>query len=457
MRLSLGGAHSPVQVIGSAEEVRAVGSRPTPATFGSPVVVAEYSPPAGPPELPLIARHCEIKAEACRWAADRRRWLREDPDTVQARDREMFTKAKSTPGCYLWMMAPKGPSLPDDDTLQKLSGCYDALAQALDLVVFLEQAEGAEPFFEDALYLLAEAQSAVRWGLLEVDRALEDYDQKGIFFWLKTQAQERRIFINRYMKVDDPADPEAWHDLQERIDSLRESWDRRRQQGLSRRKLINKARYHAERAVRPDGSSSDADWRTLASAVEQLVQSGVPPSDLELRELLLPLLEANMPDLDLGPGMRDVMAEVDRYLATAAVARAAAAEAAEPERDAEIIAVADLLRGKKVLLVGGICRPHAQRALEKNFELEELVWPSTDAHESLSKFDSAIADPKVALVLLAIRWSSHSYGELRSLCETYRKPFVRLPAGYNPQQVARQILSQCSQTLQSSQAKPNGG
>jgi hypothetical protein len=208
--------------------------------------------------------------------------------------------------------------------------------------------------------------------------------------------------------------------------------------------------------MRPDGTPSDADWRTLASAVEQLVQSGVPPSDLELRELLLPLLDENMPELDLGPGMRDVMAEIDRYLATAA-RTAAAAEVAEPEKDAEICAVANLLRGKKVLLVGGICRPHAQRALEQNFELEELVWPSTDPHESLSKFESDIADPEVALVLLAIRWSSHSYGELRSLCETYRKPFVRLPAGYNQQQVARQILSQSSQTLQGGQGKTAAG
>ena len=51
------------------------------------------------------------------------------------------------------------------------------------------------------------------------------------------------------------------------------------------------------------------------------------------------------------------------------------------------------------------------------------------------------------MVLLAIRWSSHSFGEVRSLCERYGKPLVRLPGGYNPAQVAWQILQQVGEQL----------
>jgi hypothetical protein len=43
---------------------------------------------------------------------------------------------------------------------------------------------------------------------------------------------------------------------------------------------------------------------------------------------------------------------------------------------------------------------------------------------------------------MAIRSSSHSYGELKSLCDKYDKPFVRLKAGYNPSQVAKAIWEQ---------------
>ena len=55
--------------------------------------------------------------------------------------------------------------------------------------------------------------------------------------------------------------------------------------------------------------------------------------------------------------------------------------------------------------------------------------------------------PDVAVVLLAIRWASHSYGDVIKFCEETGKPLVRLPAGYNPNQVAAQIMSQCGSRL----------
>ena len=46
-----------------------------------------------------------------------------------------------------------------------------------------------------------------------------------------------------------------------------------------------------------------------------------------------------------------------------------------------------------------------------------------------------MAVPEVALVLLAIRWSSHDYDSVRTYCDQYGKPLVRLPGGYNANQV----------------------
>jgi hypothetical protein len=51
------------------------------------------------------------------------------------------------------------------------------------------------------------------------------------------------------------------------------------------------------------------------------------------------------------------------------------------------------------------------------------------------------------VVLLAIRWSSHSFGDVKRFCDQFGKPLVRLPAGYSPNQVAVQILAQCSAQL----------
>ena len=46
-----------------------------------------------------------------------------------------------------------------------------------------------------------------------------------------------------------------------------------------------------------------------------------------------------------------------------------------------------------------------------------------------------------------IRWSSHSYGDLQKFCDKYKKPILRLPGGYNPNQIVHQILTQASGRL----------
>src|SRR5205823_11315848 len=101
-----------------------------------------------------------------------------------------------------------------------------------------------------------------------------------------------------------------------------------------------------------------------------------------------------------------------------------------------------------VILIGGDRRPAAQDALQTALGLKELFWIETREHQSIEGFESYVARPEVALVLLAIRWSSHSFGEVKRFCDRYGKPLVRLPGGYNPNAVARQILAQCSERLE---------
>ncbi|WP_154673818.1 hypothetical protein [Singulisphaera acidiphila] len=79
--------------------------------------------------------------------------------------------------------------------------------------------------------------------------------------------------------------------------------------------------------------------------------------------------------------------------------------------------------------------------------LKELFWIETKEHQSIAAFEPAIARPDVALVLLAIRWSSHAFGDVKPYCERQGKLLVRLPGGYSPNQVAAQILAQCSEHL----------
>ena len=115
--------------------------------------------------------------------------------------------------------------------------------------------------------------------------------------------------------------------------------------------------------------------------------------------------------------------------------------------NAKVAEAARLLRGGSVVLIGGDRRPGAQEKLNTALNLKELLWIETRVHESIDKFEHYIARRDVALVLLAIRWSSHSFGDVKRYCDHYDKPIVRLPGGYNPIQVAAQILAQCSRQL----------
>ncbi|HEV7222839.1 MAG TPA: hypothetical protein VGN42_09065, partial [Pirellulales bacterium] len=170
---------------------------------------------------------------------------------------------------------------------------------------------------------------------------------------------------------------------------------------------------------------------------------GLPPSNRELRELLLPVIEFLPERVVSSDEFGRVLAEIDRYLANAPPPESPAA--AKPSK--EIDEAAELLRGKSLALIGGEKRPGASQAIKEALGLKDLIWIESRAHESFKSFGPYVARPDVAAVLLAIRWSSHAYGEVKTFCDHHGKPLVRLPGGYNPNQVAAQILAQASDRL----------
>ena len=118
------------------------------------------------------------------------------------------------------------------------------------------------------------------------------------------------------------------------------------------------------------------------------------------------------------------------------------------EPTAEVREAGRLLAGRSVVLIGGKRHREAQESLRKSLGLRDLVWIETKEHQAVATFEPMIVRPDVALVLLAIRWSSHAFGDVKELCDRHCKPLARLPGGYSPNQVASQILSQCSDQLE---------
>lgn len=391
-------------------------------------------------DLQLIEARCRLKAEGARWAAARQRRISEGASyctEIEPRDREIIAKAKPLEDCFLWMNHSSAPIPADLGLWDDVAGCFEASAMALALLrQVMESGEKAAGALEKALDLAAEAQSALRAAVGAVD-GKPDSDQQKMYHWLRQTAAEEQIFIRRFMRLDDPADPTQWNDLQERIGQLDSEIEGVRQREKQRLKTLKKGQYHAK--LLREGSRRPEDWKKVIEVVEALVADGAPPSNTDLRDLLVPIVD-DLPDADeLPDGFRRVLAEVDRYLATQAPPPP---PEAGREVSGEVARVAGLYADKTLALIGGERRPHAYDALKSAFRLKELVWITTREHESTEIFVPYIARPDIDGVLLAIRWTSHSYGDVRGLCEKYGKDFYRLPAGYNPNQVAHQILQQ---------------
>jgi hypothetical protein len=389
-------------------------------------------------DLVELDARCRRKSEAARWAAERLRRIREGKGFQIENpllDRDMVEWADRLTDCFYWMKSSESSEQADLGLLDDVGGCFESVAESLALVrALLEKRSGGPRILERALPLVTEAQSALRAAFQRLG-APDDPEQLEVFEWLKSTAARNHVYIKRYMRAGDSADPARWSDLLARIESLATSGQLSRQHSSRIEQLTDcVTRIQA-------GEGSDHDWQAIIKTVDEMVGEGVPPSNREIRELLLPVLEDIPERDDLPDGLELVLREIDRFLATRP---AEARPSVSHEPSALVKEVARLLGGQCIVLIGGNRRREAQESLRVALGLADLIWIETKEHQAVDAFAPMIARPDVALVLLAIRWSSHAFGDVKRFCDRYGKPLVRLPGGYSPNQVAAQIRSQCS-------------
>ncbi len=403
-------------------------------------------------ELVPIPSRCRLKAEACRWKLERRRLMeagRRFSEEIEPRDKELINQAKQLPDCYLWMNWQEGPAVGATQVWDALADCFDVLAEAV--LVLQEVAPYADEFpdlLKEALCLTAEAQSAVRTGARGVGYE-DEPEQDRAYNWLKRIAAERGHYIGRYMRVDDPADPTQSADVRHRLVEFRDRFETRRGQDKVRRKRLGQLKYLSGQIQQEPDADQTYNWTKLIAAVDELVQTGEAPSSKEIRRHLLPVLD-DLPPGDLPPNVELVLREIDRFLGENPGEEPECTGGEGQVHSPQVQEVARRLRGRSMVLIGGVRKPGHTQALLEAFQLKEVVWVPTKEHQSVTKFEPYVRQPDVAVVVLAIRWTSHSYGEVKDYCETYGKPFVRLKAGYNPVQVAAHILEQVSDQLPNS-------
>ncbi len=399
-------------------------------------------------DFAMIERRARLKAEASRFAFEKHEKIALYGDAIYFSDLKpqydsLILRAKDTPNGYLWMCSQQVPPPRDLNAYKWLGGCYENLARLMPILHALTDSKSPNRnHLEPALNYLAETQSALREALGQFE-GQADYDQTACFHWLKKMTMEHHIFIKKYMRFEEKADPKQWEKLTQKIDELSKTVLNDSKTSKQRQKALNNIRYKAK-TIQNKPDKAQEEWEQIIKIISDLVKDGLPSSHPELREALMPIMD-EMPDIDPVPKeFQWVLRDIDKSLAKAVPTPAAK----DSHLSDDVPKVAKLLRGRTVILIGGDKREHAYHALKDAFDLEELNWVDTGGRESVEYFEPYIARPEVALVLLAIRWVRHAFSEVREYCERYDKPLVRLPRGYNPNQVAAAILDQCSDRLE---------
>jgi hypothetical protein len=384
--------------------------------------------------LPTIAARCRLKAEAARAVGN---W---DAGA------ELIRRAKAVPDCYLWMLERDQPDRPVR-VWEDLAGGFTAAAAAADLLANWDRPASVRGRWADrVLHLTAEAQSTLRSAVADARSGYQDNDQVQLFAHVREAARQEQVFVRQYLRNEDLADPAGWRSVADRIAALAGEMAAAVDRERVRAKALSNLRYKARRLA--DGSGDLDEWRRAIELTDELVSGGLPPSNIELREALHPLFDRLADWPDLPPAVERVLREIDRYRSSRPAAEPDAPEAPT----AEVAEVAGLLGGRAAVLIGGVERPDRKAALVRAFGLSDLYWLDPPEHSSVSVFEAPVARPEVAVVLLATRWCSHDYQKVKDYCDEYGKLFVKLPAGYHPNQVAHQILRQVGGRLRAAAA-----
>ena len=412
------------------------------------VTVTTYAPArpeVGVGDLPATADKFDLKADGCDWHVRRRQLIAAGED-VAAADAAIIDRAKHVAGgCLLWMCRPESPT-PAVAVMETVARCYRNAAVATRLAAAtFNPAAGVVPqqFRLTALEQTAAALSALRAAVLAVDGST-DPDQYAAFNWLRAETGRQSLYVARHMRLDDPADPADAAALAVRLAEARSAFDNVRKGDRDRSAGLNRIKYHANKLLAAAAGSAEAEQnaKKIVETVAALVAGGLPPSSLVFRDLLAPLGD-RLPVDAADPAYARVRRAVDEFRAAQ---DAPPDEEDEEEADAptspDVRAVRSALEGRSVVLVGGDERRESAAALRDAFGLDRLDWQSSRPHESHYRFEAAITRPDVAVVLLAIRFASHSYAEIQKFCDATGKPLVRLPAGYGVNRVAAEVRRQ---------------
>lgn len=403
-------------------------------------------------DLALVEKRCRLKAASCRLFIERRAAAADPNAEREVLDRlnDMIAKAKAMESCFLWVFW-RNQAQPDDAILARIGDCYEAQADAVALLRRVDAvADGRRAEDEEsAFHLLAEANSALRVALADTWLSDDDRDQAETHVWLRRETAERRVFIERHMTADDPADPANAAELRMRITAQGKRLDEREAATKRVKNALGQIRYHAGQLTKGRPEEAPAHWTKISDAVKRLEGMGVSTTDRRIAEAVGSVAAAAWP----GPSAAadHMTGVITRALTLGKDSEKTAQERAssEPrEWSSSVLSVRGLLRGKRMVIIGGERNAEAVQRLTQAFELKDAEWVELTEHGPGTPMRGPIYRPDTAVVIVIIKLTGHLHSEeAREYAAAAGKPCVMLSGGYNPERVAAEIMEQASARL----------
>ena len=258
-------------------------------------------------DLPLIIKRCRLKAEGTRWAVERDELLRDGADfaeEIRPVDAEIIEQAKALPNCFLWMNQPRNDTWTRADDYLLVADCFDTLADTLETMHAAMGRGNAEQFME-AVLLVAEAQSAVRCAVAQVETHA-DSDQQQTYHWLRNRASRDRFYISRFMRISDPADPEDCDSVSARAQKLKTAVETASEDSQTGSQTL---RVRVKLLAGLLLSEDSDNWDEAINVLEDICREDYRATLPELCQLLLPF-KAELQSLDLPASVAKLIATV---------------------------------------------------------------------------------------------------------------------------------------------------
>lgn len=242
--------------------------------------------------------------------------------------------------------------------------------------------------------------------------------------------------FERHMKLDDPAKPSDAADIANEAKRLLASEEARFKKAKKIDQAFNKAIYHARR-VRNADNPDRHDIETINRMMEELRTIGVGPTDARVAEFRESLDTVEFP-VDLPR---------HEHLSFESQPTNAPASGSAGQRNSRVAEVRPFLEGGRLVIVGGEPRPEAIKRFEDAFGAT-VDWVELTEHGSGARMQAPIERPDTRVVLVLIKLTGHLHAdEAREYARSAGVPCVNMEAGYNPNMVAEQVLSQAGERL----------